>query len=323
MVRTVYTVGNVTMGHTICTIGNVIPSTSAHINPSITAHVIPSTFAKFILSVFTCVVLRSAHVILSEAKDLPRQSLALLVTIVVMSVLIPSSVRAEPPGVSPAQRDQLKALAAETREKIRRVREELMRARMELFQTYRSYELDERKAKAAIEKIGKSQLTLLNLHLDRQIELRRILDESQFGAFTRRMERFGGQAPGVFGPREDGPMDRLPDRETLQRIGVGEEDIRLILRDTDAAQRKVVVDKLVRDSKRLIELYSRYDLDIDTARKLINSIHESQTDLAALNHKRQQMLRDVLTRQQFERLQEEMSKSFKPRHHGRRWPKKF
>ncbi|MGC8862999.1 MAG: Spy/CpxP family protein refolding chaperone [Armatimonadota bacterium] len=231
---------------------------------------------------------------------------------------------AEPTDFGPAQRDRMKALAAEMRGKMERARYELLRARMDLFQAYSVYDLDERKVRAALDRIGRAQLALLNLHLDNQIELRRILNESQFSEFRRRMERFGRHMAGVFGPHSDGPMGRLPDmdrppdRELLERIGVGADQAKRIWREADSTAAKAIVDRLVRESKRLIDLYTRYDLDVDAARKLIDSIHRSQMDLAELNHKNQQTLRAVLTEQQFERLQQEISKRFRPGQHRRR-----
>jgi len=245
-------------------------------------------------------------------------------TALALAALIPAVwVLAGPADVGSAQRDQLKSLASEMREKMDRVRGELVRARMELFQAYRAYQLDDCRVKAAMERIGKAQLALLNLHLDNQIELRRILNESQFEEFRRKMGRFGGRMAGVLGPHDDGPMDRPPDKVMLERIGAGPDQVRRIWREADAPEKKAVLNRLVRDSKRLIELYSRYDLDVDAARKLVDGIHRSQMDLADLNHKWQQTLRSVLTEQQFDRLQQELSKMFRPREHRRRLGGRF
>jgi len=247
---------------------------------------------------------------------LPR-SMAVGIAALVLAALIPASCAwAGPVDVSPAQRDQLKELASETREKTRQVRDEVVRARTDLFQTYRSYDLDERKAKAAIERVGKSQLALLNLHLDNQIALRRILNESQFSEFCRKMSRHsGGAEAGMFSPHKEGPLEGLPDKDMLEAIGATPDQGRRIRQFGDSGERKTIIDKLRRDSRQIIELYSRYDLDVAAARKLIDSIHQSQMDLAAANHKSQQALRSVLTEQQFDRLQEEISKRIKAREH--------
>ena len=239
-------------------------------------------------------------------------------TILVLAGLILAACAwAGPVDVSPAQKDQLKALASDMREKTMRVRRELMAARMDLFQVYRVYDLDDRKARALIDKIGKSQSALLNLHLDNQIALRRILNEPQFNEFCRRMKRFGGHMMGLLGPHEEGFPDKVPDKDTLEAIGATPDQGRRIWRTTDAQEKKTVVEKLTRDSKQIGELYSRYDLDVAAARKLIDSIHQSQMDLAAANHKSQQTLRSVLTQQQFDRLQEEISKRVKRHDHKR------
>ncbi len=241
-----------------------------------------------------------------------------IATAVVLAALIASTCAwAGPADVSPAQRDELKGLASDTREKAHRVRDELVQARTELFQAYRMYDLDERRVKAAIERVGKSQLALLDLHLDNQIAIRRILNESQFNEFCRRMKRSGGHAGGLFSPHEERLIDRLPDKEMLQAIGATPDQSRRIWRDASDPERRALAERLMRNSKQMIELYSRYELDVAAARKLLDTIHQSQMDLAGLNRRNQQTLRSVLTEQQFDRLQEEISKRIKQHEHKR------
>jgi len=243
----------------------------------------------------------------------------------VLAVLVAGSCAlAEPVGVTPAQKDQLKALALETREKTMRVRDELRRARQELFQVYRVYELDERKARAAIDRISKSQLALLNLHLDNQLDLRRVLTEAQFTGFCQRMSRrFGHGEAGMLHFGDEGPLDRLPDKDLLQAVGATPEQGGRLVRLGGLREKGRVIEKLRRDSRQMIDLYSRYDLDTPAARKLIDSIHQGQSDLAAANHKAQQALRSVLTQQQFDRLQEETAKRIKAQGEHRRRFKRF
>lgn len=233
-----------------------------------------------------------------------------------MSVwLLASSMAVNATGISERQKDQLKNLAFETRQKTDRGRDELMRTRMELARIYRAYGLDERKARAALEKVGKAQLMLLNLHLENQVAVRGILSEEQFSEFWRRMSgRMGDPGMAAMPPPEDAAMDRLPDVEMVRSLGLSPDQERRIRPLVGPGpQRMRVQERLRRESAQMIGLYSRYDLDEPAAKRLISSIHGSQTELSILNLKRQQELRAVLTEEQFERLVSEIDKRIRAR----------
>ncbi|MDH7601384.1 MAG: hypothetical protein QHI38_04475 [Armatimonadota bacterium] len=236
------------------------------------------------------------------------------VLIVTVSLILAvfSAVLAEPGSVTASQREQLKSLAAEMRDKTRRVRDELMRGRMDLFAAYQSWDLNEQRVRQAISRISRAQSALLNLHLENQLALRRILNSEQFAELSRQVVRHWGHGhKGRFGPFEESPLDRLPDKAMLDAAGVSPEQARKILQFSDSPRRQAIIDRLQRYSKQLIDLFSSYDLDTATARRLIDKIHDCQSELLELNLEKQQVLRSVLTREQFEKLRIEMSKRFR------------
>ncbi len=216
-------------------------------------------------------------------------------------------------GISPDQKDQLKTLATSMRQKSMHERAELMRARRDLFEAYRSYDLDEKKVKSALDRIASSQLDLLNMHLENQIALRRILNSSQFQRFQSHVGRHpSGSFMGEVGP-ENILLERLSDRDALENLGLNSDQVRR-LRDTlQWPQRRKVMEKLRRDSRDMLELYSQYDLDVSAAKKLISSIHDSQTELLALNRKSQEAIRSILTPAQFQNLQDQIEKRMRNR----------
>jgi Spy/CpxP family protein refolding chaperone len=184
-----------------------------------------------------------------------------------------------------------------------------MRAHRDLFRAYGNYNLDEHAAKAAIGKASKAQLDLLNIHLGNQLGLRRILSSDQFADFWSRVNKRAGKVGmGLLGPHDDALWDEIPSRELVDLVGLTPDQTKRIKQPGLGQQRKKVVDRLRRDSRQLIDLYTNYSLDAGAARKLIDSIHASQRDLANLSHKRQQNLRSVLSESQFGRLMDEIAK---------------
>jgi Spy/CpxP family protein refolding chaperone len=234
------------------------------------------------------------------------------------SLVAAGAVSAGPMDLSPEKREQMKSLAMDMRRETLRERDELMRARWALFQVYLDYDLDDRKAKAAQERIDKSQRDLLNAYLDHQLAIRRILNREEFESLWSRIGSRGG-SPMMAGQwYEEGSLDHLLGKIPPDRLGLPPNRLKAIKNDQLGPRRRKVMEDLKRDTRRLIELYSSYDLDANAARKLIESIHGSQRDLADLNHKRQHSLRSALTREQFERLSGELVKKMRERRPGRR-----
>ena len=214
-------------------------------------------------------------------------------------------------GITPSQKEQLKNLAVETKSKTTSERSNLRRARIELFQVYKSYNIDEQKAKAALAKISSAQAALLDIHLQNQIELRRILNEDQFNLFRKRMERFRDHNSRAMS-QLDSNLDKLPDRQMLKNAGVNREQLRKAAAILTPKQVRIkVIEKLRRSSMQIMGLYRKYNLDTQTAKKLIQDIHDNQSELADLNHKKQQALRNVLTESQFIKVRNQIEKKMR------------
>lgn len=252
-----------------------------------------------------------------------KRRLLWLVLLIACLLVRSEGVFGDPPGVTPAQREQLKSLASEMREKTENARRELLRARMDLFKAYQSWDMDERAVKDAISRISKAQLALLNLHLENQLALRRILDASQFAELVRRTQHHPSfKRMSFFHSYQESPIDNLPDKAILDAIGASPEQARRILAHVNSPRRKEVVDRLRRYSKQLVDLYSRFDLDLPTVKGLIDKIHDCQRDLLDLGHDKQEALRSVLTRSQFEKLQQQIFELFRKMGKGKRPPRR-
>lgn len=227
-------------------------------------------------------------------------------------------------GIPPVRQNKLKAIAEQTRQKTEHARHQLLRARMELFEVYSRYDLDERRARAVLDRISRAQMNLLELHLEHQAELRRVLDEDEFASLWKMMSRkMGRPEAAVLPPPEEAVMDRLPDGEMIDRLELSPDQRRRlepIVRPDP--ERLRLVDRLKHASRQIIELYSRYRLDTAAAKKLIGDMHRCQVELADLGHRKQQTLRTALNEAQFERLREEIVKRMHM-HERKRPPKRF
>ncbi len=234
-----------------------------------------------------------------------------LIAVAVLLALIAGGT-AQAQNVTPQQREKLKALALETGRKTQRERDELRRARTELLLAYGNYDLDERKTKAARDRLQKAQLNLLNIYLQNQAEIREVLSSEQFAQFRRIMERTHNPNAAVLPPPEDQLADRIPDKAMLDSLGLSAEQRKRSAQIIGPTPQKTkVIEKLRRDSKQIMDVYSDYRLDTAAARKLISSIHNSQVELLELNHKKQQAMRSILTRSQFNQLQEQIAERMK------------
>lgn len=236
----------------------------------------------------------------------PNVLLKLAAICVVLAALIASSAAADRPGLSQDERDKLKSIIMQTRDKAQRERNVIRRARQKLFETYTSYDLNERDIKSALNDISQSQLRLLQLHMDSQIAIRKVLSRDEFQQIRDNLKR--KHEPGTFLiPRDEALLDKFPDSDTIARMNLPPaQRRRLASAVAPSPERQKVVDKLRKDSKQLMEEFSQYDLDTGAARKLIANIHDSQVDLAALNHKKQQAIRRILNENQFQQLRTEL-----------------
>lgn len=231
-------------------------------------------------------------------------------------LIVGASAAAGANGVSDSQKDQLKNLATNTRQRTIRERESMRRARHDLLQVYSRYTIDERKAKIAEGQIGASQLNLLNIHLDNETALRNLLTADQFKQFRSMMKRQMGNArPLVIAPPEEDILDKLPDKQMLDSLGVSEANQKRL----QPSNARLITD-LRGSSRQLLERYAEYSLDTANCKKLISNIHAKQVELLNFQHRRQHAIRQVLTPDQFQQLQREIAKSVSkrdPRHYRR------
>lgn len=217
------------------------------------------------------------------------------------------------PGISDSSKDRLKTLAADTRKRTMQEREAMRRARYDLLQVYSNYTIDERKAKAAQDKISAAQLNLLNIHLDNEVALRSALNAEQFQQFRKMLSRHIGEGRMLLvAPPEEDILDRLPDKPMLDALGVSAQKQRALR----PANPKLISD-LKELSRQAVALYCNYSLNESNCRKLIGSIHGKQNELISLQHHRQQTIRHMLSEDQFQKLQRELAKSMAKQQHRR------
>lgn len=242
--------------------------------------------------------------------------------IIIIALLFVSVAAQAQREISPRQKEQLKSALIDMKHKTERERDALRKSRMDLFLAYQKYDMDERKIKMLQAQISESQLNLLNIHLDNQLELRDILNESQFTEFQRLMRQEIGGNPGmiVMPPPEDAIHDKFPDANMVDDLKLTTDQRRKIqpLIGPGAGKTKLF-EKVRKNAKQMIEEFSKYNLDTAEVKKLIASIHQDQEDLASLNFKRQQALRQVLNEDQFSRLMTMITEKFREHtRHGRR-----
>lgn len=208
--------------------------------------------------------------------------------------------------ISQDQKDQLKDLAAQTRQRTMAVRQNLMRSRRELFEAYRNYDLNEKKAKAAIRKIDQSQLKLLHIHLDSQTGIREILDADQFAELKNKIGNgMRAHRPGTMTPMREDSFDKQVDKAIREEMNPNADQISQL--NKLAKQKNDIVKKLRQNTKQMADMYAVYDLDVSVAKKLITSIHHQQVNLLNVNFKKQQVLRQIMTESQFNTLCNQLS----------------
>jgi len=221
------------------------------------------------------------------------------------------------PILTPEQKQRLKAFACEARRKTANIRDEIRLAREELRNVYQDYVLDERKAKAAMNRIGDLQLRLLEQHLDNQIALRRILDESQFSRLREHIERRRSPGEGV---RYEGVGEGFVPLAAMRSAGLTPaQRKRIESMQGSRSEWRDAIERIRQNSRRMFELYNDYNLDEAAARRLIADIHRNQVDLLACGHKMQKAIRSVLSAEQFQRLREEIDKRPRFKDRGRRF----
>lgn len=219
--------------------------------------------------------------------------------------------------ISSSQKDQLKALAANTRDRTGRERDSLRQARMELMKAYSSYAIDWHRLNGTWARISSAQLSLLNIHLNNEIALRNILKAEQFKVLRDMMKRrMRDRDMLVIAPPEVEILDRLPDKRMLDALGVPDEKQKQLENEPAGGR---AIQELRESSKDLLDLYSNYALESSAARKLIDNLHRKQVSLLRQQNYRQRQIRKVLTQDQFQKLQQEIAKRMAERGQ-KRWP---
>ena len=98
----------------------------------------------------------------------------------------------------------------------------------------------------------------------------------------------------------------------LDRLGLGPHQMQNARRlYGPSPQKSKAIERLRSESKKMLDLYSQYDLDAIAARRLIDSIHKSQVEISELELTKHKQIRSLLTERQFQRLQEEIAKKMR------------
>lgn len=172
--------------------------------------------------------------------------------------------------MKPQMRQRLKNIGSRTNLKTQESRIKIMRLREELITLYKSGKIDESKAQQIINKIANSQLELLNMNLENQIQLRSVLNEEQF---MKLANKIGKKVEGVKPNRDNKPQEN-------NNLRGKQNNILLQLK----GKRQELMQSLKQNSSQLIDVYSKYQLDKVKAKEIINKIHNSQVNLLKLEH---------------------------------------
>jgi Spy/CpxP family protein refolding chaperone len=105
-------------------------------------------------------------------------------------------------NLSPSQQQQIQKMWGSEQAEHQRILQSMTRDLQSMEQVFASYRVDERAARRLIVSVNKSQLQVLQLRHDRQMDLRRIITEPQFQALTQHIKR--SPQPGL----RRGPRDR-------------------------------------------------------------------------------------------------------------------
>jgi len=223
--------------------------------------------------------------------------------------------------LTPEQKSRLQDLVRETKSETASVRRALFEKRRSLVNIYADWRLDEKKARENIKAIGDLQRRLLELNLENQLGLRRILDREQFesfrGAIRERDGRWGRRpsewaehtAPGDLSPRGFERLRLAPDQlDRVRRLFRAERS------DSDAPLRR-----LQRDTETVRRLYLDYSLDEKKLRDLLDRINQTQREVMENSLNRQIEIRKILSEDQFNALMAEVRRGMQNRYgHGPR-----
>jgi Spy/CpxP family protein refolding chaperone len=241
----------------------------------------------------------------------------LLLAAVATTPLLSAPVRSDDkaPGIiaklnlTPAQREALKKYIGASRAKMTDARNDLRSARMDFFRQMRQYRVDDSKVQDTVRRIGVSQRRLLQVVLENQLGLRRILTRTQFVQLgdaiksrraQEKREEHGG--PGMwqgFGASNVGDINRLGlTDDQKKRIG------RLF--DSSSTATKAAATRLQTEMRTMRGLYLSYDLDRKRVNAQMDRVADAERGFLRQTINRQVELRKILTEDQFETLAKTM-----------------
>lgn len=232
--------------------------------------------------------------------------------VVAVALLSGGAASAETFGLTNEQIQKLKNLGSDSRKEIETHRDVLKKARVDLAGVYGAYQLDDERAQLLMGKINRAQKGLLDGLLKSQVEIRQIMTAEQFSGFS---EMVKARARGMeivldvpLLPAEDGAWES----EIAARLRDGkfkpEQEKYVKVAKWVTEKKPESISRLRKSSQQLGEAYLKYELDQDTAKKLVAAVHRDQVALTWMLHKRHQAVRGLLTESEFERLKQDVAK---------------
>jgi hypothetical protein len=193
---------------------------------------------------------------------------------------------------NPEMREKMRQFGFSMRGKSSEIRKNLMQSHAIIREEYSKYKMDDVKVKNAMSDITKSQLELLKLHEQNQIDFRAVVNEDQFKWFSSRLQQSKTNKSGnrKFGEQGSGSFKNYKKIKNFPGIA------------NYQTKHLELIKKLQNDSKKLLDLYANYKLDKTQADELIENIHKSQKAISVLSHNFQVGLRKKLSESEFNNL---------------------
>lgn len=200
-------------------------------------------------------------------------------------------------SLSGDQKDKLKQIAQDYVKKSVQLKMKTYTARAEMYAEYSSYNMDTKKADKAVKDLNEAQKAILMLHLQNQVDIRKVMDEQQFLAMTRMFPNPEHKSQPEYGMREllNKSMIDMLNLTQKQQKSLGE-----LWKLDDMANGYAV--NIAGSTDSLMSLYRVYKLNTKIAKYYINEIHKNQRNLAKVNRNKMVLLQKILTKEQFNKL---------------------
>ncbi len=207
-------------------------------------------------------------------------------------------------NLSADQRDKLKKVLDKNRSRTTAARSDLRSSYSELFQQFHNYRMNNNRVQALVKKISSDRLTLLNLHLDSQIDIRGVLTSDQFNDLRNAIPGSEGRN----GRRMQGEHSGVPENGDVEQLNLTKSQQTRIqkLFETSNNKMKTLGNKLHADGQALRKLYLSYNLDVRAAKAFIKDQSQIQTEMLKVIVARQVDMRKILTEDQFNKLVQTM-----------------